>query len=57
MQVEGIDRVKSSPSKNIYCVHCNARIFKGMWWTHATGLIRCDPEKTGKPYGLEATPK
>ena len=44
-------------SKNIYCKHCNARVLKGrMWWIHATGLVRCDPEKTGKEYGLEATP-
>lgn len=50
------------------CVHCgrsvvnfneNGEVFKGFKHTDGKqrGLIRCWPEDTGKPYGLDATPR
>lgn len=45
------------------CIHCSRAIRSSdmKWWVHADGdywgKIRCSPGDTGKPYGLEATPK
>lgn len=44
------------------CRHCGEPITQGDsgQWVHVIGpgsaLYRCDPAKSGKPYGLEATP-
>lgn len=45
------------------CRHCGEEIAqddRSGVWAHVIGpgsrLIRCDPEKSGQPYGLNATP-
>lgn len=40
------------------CRHCGQPIHGGRSeWLHADGLRRCDPVKTGQPYGLNAEPE
>jgi len=44
------------------CKHCGQQIAgDGIVYLHMkngyTGKVRCDPEKTGQPYGLEAEPE
>lgn len=45
------------------CKHCGdsiGRVMEGGVWHHTRGgniLYRCDPERSGKPYGLDATPE
>lgn len=62
-----IEKVKSIAIADI-CEHCgrsvvnftdNGKIFKTFKHTEGKqrGLIRCWPEDTGQPYGLEATPR
>lgn len=45
------------------CVHCGEPIIRQAHngeWAHVVGpgsvLYRCDPAKSGKPYGLDAEP-
>jgi ribosomal protein L24E len=43
------------------CKHCHQEIVPGPGtWYHRMGegslIMRCDPERSGKPYGINATP-
>jgi hypothetical protein len=64
---KAIEQPKNVPIADI-CEHCgrsvvnfdtNGKVFKSFKHTEGKqrGLIRCWPEDTGQPYGLEATPR
>lgn len=50
-------------AREVACTHCGVNIASsdGKHYVHRrngyNSKIRCDPEKSGQPYGLEATPQ